>query len=94
MTYMVNKQKEKNFLTMFVAIAVLGGIAVTALVTELGINQVVKADTGGSGSDNNPCSGNPHDRSGSSGNPHDNENGNPHDNGGKRGEADTCPGSK
>ena len=93
---MVNKQKEKNFLTMFVAIAVLGGIAVTALVTELGINQVVKADTGGSGNDNNPCSGNPHDRdSGSSGNPHDNgENGNPHDNGGKGREADTCPGSK
>jgi hypothetical protein len=93
MTHIV---KEKNLLTMLVAIAVLGGIAVTALVTELGINQVVKADSGGSGSDNNPCSGNPHDRdSGSSGNPHDNgENGNPHDNGGRRGEADTCPGSK
>ena len=93
---MVNKQKEKNLLTMLVAIAVVGGLAVTALVTELGMNQVVKADSGGSGSANNPCSGNPHDRdSGSSGNPHDNgDNGNPHDNGGRRGEADTCPGSK
>jgi len=81
---------------MLVAIAVVGGLAVTALVTELGLNQVVKADSGGSGSDNNPCSGNPHDRdSGSSGNPHDNgENGNPQDNGGKGREADTCPGSK
>ena len=93
---MVNKLKEKNLLTMLVAIAVVGGLAVTALVTELGLNQVVKADSGGSGSDNNPCSGNPHDRdSGSSGNPHDNgENGNPQDNGGKGREADTCPGSK
>jgi hypothetical protein len=94
---MVNKQKEKNLLTMLVVIAVVGGLAVTALVTELGLNQVVKADSGGSGSDNNPCSGNPHDRdSGSSGNPHDNvENGNPHDSiKSHLGEGDQCPGSK
>lgn len=76
--------------------------AVFSLVLVISAMQVqsVRADAGGSGSDNNPCSGNPHDRdSGSSGNPHDNgEAGNPHDSqpehahGG--GAEDNCPGAQ